>query len=207
MKNINILEIVKISDICKLTGLTRRNVLSICTSHNVNVIFSNKRYYIDLEDYKKLFTNGCCEHMKEMYNKELERSKTTGLRTDKYKGRVREEDLTEEQRKRREHDRNVHKSIKNPIKGYGVLKYVSEYAKQLPYSQYIRERDNAYKRQMYRAFCGVKGNCNEDNFVYDIDLEKMYNDNYEQRGKIIKKWWKGEIRHWTVNDGVWKDGK
>lgn len=46
-------------------------------------------------------------------------------------------------------------------------------------------------------------------FLFDFDLEQMLKDNVylsSSRGKqYITKWWKGEIRHWTVNDGIWKE--
>lgn len=41
------------------------------------------------------------------------------------------------------------------------------------------------------------------------DLEQMLNDKCYYKGKnkkyYITKWRKGEIRHWTVNDGIWKE--
>lgn len=46
-------------------------------------------------------------------------------------------------------------------------------------------------------------------FLFDFDLEQMLNDNVyvssNGRKYYIKKWWEGTIRHWTVNDGVWKN--
>lgn len=45
-------------------------------------------------------------------------------------------------------------------------------------------------------------------FLFDFDLEQMLKDGvYVTEGgknKYITKWWDGEIRHWTVNDGIWK---
>lgn len=42
----------------------------------------------------------------------------------------------------------------------------------------------------------------------DFDLEQMLKDNtyYCSNGDriYIEKWWKGTIRHWTVNDGIWR---
>ena len=50
-----------------------------------------------------------------------------------------------------------------------------------------------------------------DESLDDFDLEQMLEGNvYDGSGKYrkyITKWWKGEIRHWTVNDGIWKDEK
>ena len=43
----------------------------------------------------------------------------------------------------------------------------------------------------------------------DFDLEQMLKENVYyidgNRKYYIAKWWDGEIRHWTVNDGIWKE--
>lgn len=69
-----------------------------------------------------------------------------------------------------------------------------------------------YKRQKYCAIRGYIGRTKpSEHFLFDFDLEQMLKDNvYCVNGtsrQYIHKWWNGEIRHWTVNDGVWKDGK
>lgn len=197
-------DIIRISDIQRETGLSRRVITGICADNNVNVACANGRYYISLSSYDRVFRRGCCEQLKAANDRNKARSKTTGIGTEKYKGRTRKEQLTENQRKRRKEDRNAHPSINSEIKGYGVLEYVSEYAKSLPYAKYVRERDKAYKRQMYRAFVGTQGSMKETDFVYDIDLQKMLECGYQFRGETITKWWEGEIRHWTVRDGVWR---
>ena len=203
MNNIN--GIVKISDIQRVTGLTRRNVIAICSENNVNVACANGRYYIDGNDYVRAFNNGCCNKLKEVNEKQKIKSKTTGNGSKKFFGKKRINDLTREQLKRREEDRKQHPKINDEMKGYAVLVFVSEYAKQLPYRTYVKERDKAYKRQMYRAYTGIKGDKKETNFIYDIDLERMIECGYEQKGVPMERWWDGTIRHWTVNDGVWKN--
>lgn len=197
-------DIIRISDIQRETGLSRRVITGICADNNVNVACANGRYYISLNSYDRVFRKGCCEQLKAVNDRNKARSRTTGIGTEKYKGRTREEQLTESQKKRRKEDRKAHPSISSEIKGYGVLEYVSEYAKSLPYAKYVRERDKAYKRQMYRAFVGAEGSAKETDFVYDIDLQKMLECGYQFRGETITKWWEGEIRHWTVNDGIWR---
>lgn len=67
-----------------------------------------------------------------------------------------------------------------------------------------------YNRQVYCAIRGYIGKIQpSEHFVFDFDLEQMLKDNVYCRSgknrKYITKWWKGEIRHWTVNDGIWKE--
>lgn len=44
----------------------------------------------------------------------------------------------------------------------------------------------------------------------DFELEQMLKDNvYYSSGAgrkrhYITKWWDGEVRYWTVNDGIWR---
>lgn len=56
----------------------------------------------------------------------------------------------------------------------------------------------------------MQENNHQNIFLFDFDLEQMLKDNvYYNYGKCkiyIEKWWDGEIRHWTVNDGIWKKG-
>lgn len=66
-----------------------------------------------------------------------------------------------------------------------------------------------YNRQFRCAICGHVGRLKpSEHFLFDFDLEQMLKGNvYCSNGeynKYITKWWDGEIRHWTVNDGIWK---
>lgn len=66
-----------------------------------------------------------------------------------------------------------------------------------------------YNRQVCCAIRGYIGKIQpSEHFVFDFDLEQMLKDKicYSSGGRrYITKWWKGEIRHWTVNDGIWKE--
>lgn len=75
------------------------------------------------------------------------------------------------------------------------------------------EYNKVYKREYCRqracAINGYEGKKQPSkHFLFDFDLEQMLKDNvYVMTGgkkKNITKWWDGEIRHWTVNDGIWK---
>lgn len=63
-----------------------------------------------------------------------------------------------------------------------------------------------YKRQFRAAVTGRKSNrvIETENFLFDFDLERMYEDKVSDHGNIIEKWWPGTIRHWTVKDGIWR---
>lgn len=70
--------------------------------------------------------------------------------------------------------------------------------------------DREYCRQRRCAVCGSVGvKQPSKHFIFDFDLEQMLKDKAcygSGDGKIqITKWWDGTIRHWTVNDGVWKN--
>lgn len=72
----------------------------------------------------------------------------------------------------------------------------------------IQERERA--RQVRCAIRGCVGRTKpSEHFLFDFDLEKMLKDNvyYMSGGNklYITKWWKGTIRHWTVNDGIWRE--
>lgn len=67
-----------------------------------------------------------------------------------------------------------------------------------------------YQRQRLCAIRGYVGKTQPfEHFLFDFDLEKMLKDNIYylsgNRRQYITKWWKGEIRHWTVKDGIWKE--
>lgn len=76
-----------------------------------------------------------------------------------------------------------------------------------------------YKKIMMREYaiqraCAIRGYVARkqpsEHFLFDFDLEQMLNDNvYYQVGKnkrtYMERWWKGNIRHWTVKDGIWKE--
>lgn len=122
----------------------------------------------------------------------------------------RDYELTDEQLKRRNNLRkkNGYKTKnKNP---HGVLIYYDGKLDNLTSKEYSRAMQLEYKRQVYCAIRGYIGKIQpSEHFVFDFDLEQMLKDKiyYSPGGRkvYITKWWKGEIRHWTVNDGIWKE--
>lgn len=123
----------------------------------------------------------------------------------------RDYELTEEQLKRREQNREYrnNKGVKKGL--YGILIWYDGKLNHLSSKEYERVMGKEYIRQKGCAIRGCVGKKQpSEHFLFDFDLEQMLEDNvYVGGGKYkyyITKWWKGEIRHWTVNDGIWKEG-
>ena len=201
------IEIVKITDIEAMTGLSRTVITSIIADNNIPCIHAGNSYYISLDNFVKCFNStGGTQMLKTKVHDRRVKARARNkqyIGTDKYKGKVRDEDKSKDQIEKATKDRLQHNRSKQKL--YGVMIECSEYAKQLPTHLYLRERDKAYKRQQYRAFTGSKSNNEEYDFLYDFDLERMYKDGFTFKGKKMQKWWTGEIKHWTVKDGVWRD--
>lgn len=163
------------------------------------------------------------------YRKDIEQSRERGKnncdkRTNTFqrKGRVRgnsgmlkrDYELTEEQLKRREQSRVYYKNSKGRKRGlYGVLIWYDGKLQDLESKEYSDIMDKEYKRQKGCAIRGCIGKTQpSEHFLFDFDLEQMLKDNVyysygsdDSRRCYITKWWKGEIRHWTVNDGIWRE--
>lgn len=124
----------------------------------------------------------------------------------------RDYELTEEQLQRRNNIRTQKRVNKNKTENtQGVLIWYSGLLDDLTSKEYRKIMIKEYNRQRCCAIRGYIGRTKpSEHFLFDFDLEQMLKDKvyYDSSYKIhIHKWWKGEIRHWTVNDGVWKDGK
>lgn len=126
---------------------------------------------------------------------------------------VRDYELTEEQLKKRNKTREYRKAKDgyNPMKNpYGILVWYDGKLDDLTTEEYIK----IYKREYARQFnCAIRGSMGKiepsEHFLFDFDLEQMLKGNvYYGQTKYkyyITKWWQGEIRHWTVKDGIWKE--
>ena len=120
----------------------------------------------------------------------------------------RDYELTEEQLNKRERGRLYRKSNSN-TNPYGILIWYDGKINKLDDRLYRKIYRAEYNRQRRCAMFGCIGRKKpSDHFLFDFDLEQMLKDNvYVKDGKhnkYITKWWDGEIRHWTVNDGIWK---
>lgn len=93
--------------------------------------------------------------------------------------------------------------------GYGILVWYDESLNNCTHNEYGRAMQLEYNRQRGCAIRGYIGRVEPSvHFLFDFDLEQMLKDNVyytSNRCKYyITKWWDGEIRHWTVNDGIWR---
>lgn len=121
----------------------------------------------------------------------------------------RDYELTEEQLSKRERKRK--KENRNKAKEHGVLVWYSGNLEKIDSMKYRRILIKEYQRQKYCAIRGYIARVQpSEHFLFDFDLEKMLNDNVylslgKGKRKYMERWWKGNIRHWTVKDGIWKE--
>lgn len=122
----------------------------------------------------------------------------------------RDYELTEEQLQKRERQRKGHKTRNKKESVHGILVWYDGQLNNLDKREYKKAMDKEYSRQRRCAVCGSVGvKQPSKHFLFDFDLEQMLKDKAcygSGNGKIqITKWWDGTIRHWTVNDGIWKN--
>lgn len=162
---------------------------------------------------KKDGLQGQCKNcIIEYYNKHNNTFGRTGRKRGCSGMLKRDYELTEEQLRRRNNYRYIRNIKKEKINSYGILVWYSGLLDDLSSKEYEKVMHKEYNRQRSCAIRGYIGRVKpSEHFLFDFDLEQMLKGNiYYSDGtsrKYIYKWWKGEIRHWTVNDGVWKDGK
>lgn len=121
----------------------------------------------------------------------------------------RDYELTEEQLKKRECTRRYRNYNSENKNAHGILIWYDKKLDELDYKTYTKILIREYSRQRGCAIRGYIGRKKpSEHFLFDFDLEQMLKDNVycmkNDKKEYITKWWDGEIRHWTVNDGVWK---
>lgn len=154
------------------------------------------------------------EYIKEKNRKRGNKIKNTFSGTERNcrgKSRIvkRDYELTEEQLQKREMQRKGHKTRNKEESVHGLLVWYDGQLNNLDKREYKNAMDREYSRQRRCAVCGSIGvKPPSEHFLFDFDLEQMLKDKAcsgSGYSKIqITKWWDGEIRHWTVNDGIWK---
>lgn len=121
----------------------------------------------------------------------------------------RDYELTSEQLKRRNKSRLYNRCRNTTNNAHGLMTWYDGKIDHLNSIEYNKVYKREYCRQRACAINGYEGKKQPSkHFLFDFDLEQMLKDNvYVMTGgkkKNITKWWDGEIRHWTVNDGIWK---
>ena len=121
----------------------------------------------------------------------------------------RDYELTEQELMRRNVKRKQHECKTKITNPHGVLILYDGRLDNLSTQEYKRMQHAEYMRQKSCAIRGYVGRAKpSEHFLFDFDLEQMLKDNayYKswEHNIYIEKWWDGTIRHWTVNDGIWK---
>lgn len=119
----------------------------------------------------------------------------------------RDYELSEQQLQKRKMKRKM-LGFTTKQKMYGILVWYSGKLEELSIDEYEKEMVKEYNRQRNCAIRGYIARVNpSEHFLFDFDLEQMLKDRvcYGNNKIYITKWWKGEIRHWTVKDGIWKE--
>ena len=169
-------------------------------------IICNQRYRKDIEHSREIARNSRDKVVNVFQRRGHIRGNSGMLKRDY--------ELTEEQLKRRERSRKETRKYKNSKRErrelHGILIWYDGKLNNLSSKEYRRELDKEYERQKSCAIRGYVARVKpSEHFLFDFDLEQMLKDNaYFKNGKhkfYITKWWKGEIRHWTVNDWVWRE--
>lgn len=122
----------------------------------------------------------------------------------------RDYELSDEELKRRNRRRKMRKTKRPQTNVQSILVWYDGKLEGLSIEEYAKALHLEYNRQKRCAIRGYIGKVKpSEHFLFDFDLEQMLKDKVylstNGRKLYITKWWKGEIRHWTVNDGIWKE--
>ena len=179
-----------------------------CESRRVRDYAKSEKGKRKIKEYYSL------EYVKENAKKRANKIKNTFSGTERNcrgKSHIvkRDYELTEEQLQKRELQRKYGKIRNKKESVHGLLVWYDGQLNNLDKREYKKIMDREYERQRTCAVRGYVGKKKpSEHFLFDFDLEQMLKDNiYIMSGKnklYITKWWDGEIRHWTVNDGIWK---
>lgn len=202
-----------------------RDALILVDEEQFEKVFKNINTELNLRVRKKREKNKqkCREWYSENSDSEIEKAteradnntNTFGRRTGHARGQgsmlKRDYELTPEELERRNNKRESRKGrkAKSKRKGHSILVWYDGTLEHLTEQEYNKLYNRELKRQKRCAVIGSVGGVKpSEHFLFDFDLEQMLKDNaYITTGnkeKHITKWWDGEIRHWTVNDGIWK---
>lgn len=123
----------------------------------------------------------------------------------------RDYELTEQQLARRNKGRENQKCKTKRTNPKGLLIWYDGKLNNITTEEYEKIMAREYVAQRTCAIRGyIARKQPSEHFLFDFDLEQMLKDNVYYMGGngkkyYMTKWWKGTIRHWTVNDGIWKN--
>ena len=167
------------------------------------------------ENSRKWYSENSDSEIEKATERADKSTNTFGRRTGHARGQggmlKRDYELTPEELERRNNKRKSRKGrkAKSKRKGHSIIVWYDGTLEHLSETEYNSIYNRELKRQKRCAVIGKIGLVKPtEHFLFDFDLEQMLKDGaYITTGgkkKCITKWWDGEIRHWTVNDGIWK---
>lgn len=200
----------------KICSRCRKELPINCFHKNKSTNDGLHTYCVEcIRDKWKQYYNSNIEHSREKRRNNNDKWTNTFQKKGRPRGCSgmlrRDYELTEEQLKRRNTSRKHRKNNCANINAEGILVWYDGKLQDLESKEYRKIMSREYWLQRACAIRGYVGKKQpSEHFLFDFDLEQMLEDNaYFGTGKYrryITKWWKGEIRHWTVNDGIWKEG-
>lgn len=173
------------------------------------------RYYCKkcVAEYNKEYYK--TEEGKKAIKRSTDKNKSTFGRMGHKRGNAgmmkRDYELTEQQLTRRNKNRESRKYKTKRETPHGVLVWYDGKLDGMTLEEYRKIMMREYLRQ---RLCAIRGYIARkqpsEHFLFDFDLEQMLKDNVcynngKHKTYYIEKWWDGTIRHWTVNDGIWKE--
>lgn len=203
---------LKLSEVAKLYNMSRDTVEIFIVDNDIPITYAGKDYLINDRVFNEFLSKNKNDRLKERVLKRRKRTRENYIKKvykngevyeQKYNRRRSDEELTKEQLEVRNKYRQKHNQ--EPMEKYCSLIWVSDYAKGLEYTEYLKLRANEQAQQKYMAITGRGSIENKErHFLFSFDLEKMLDKNVQMSGKKIEKWWNGTINSWTIKDGIWK---
>lgn len=150
------------------------------------------------------------EKNRQIKNKTSNTFGRVGYRRGHHNSIKRDYELSDKEIARRNNSRVKNKTKQPCVNMQGILIWYDGELEKLNRKDYARVLAKEYNRQRN---CAIRGYIAwvqpSEHFLFDFDLEWMLKENascsYGKNKLYITKWWKGEIRHWTVNDGIWRE--
>lgn len=196
-----------ISEFCK--NKNRKDGLNCYCRQCVSEYYKNNKEHIRKVEREYRRTEKRRESVKRANDKFINTFGRVGCKRGNSGMMKRDYELTEQQLARRNKNRELKKSKIGRMNPQGVLIWYDGKLDDMILEEYRKAMNREYLAQRRCAIRGyIARKQPSEHFLFDFDLEQMLKDDtYYGAGKdkiYIEKWWDGTIRHWTVNDGIWK---
>lgn len=204
---------LKISELVEIYNISRVMVEAFIVDNDIPITYAGKDYLVNDRIFSEYLAKNKNDRLRNVVMKRRKRVRENYINKvykdqevykQKYNARRSDEELTKEQLEVRNKYRQKHNQ--KPMKKYCSLIWVSDYAKELEYQEYLKLRANEQQKQKYMAITGVSQLKEKEtrHFLFRFDLEKMLDKKVHMCGKEIEKWWTGTMDNWTIYSGIWK---